>query len=198
MTEENQMSKTAVTFVLILVAAVVSAGELKTVILQPDQAATISGETDEGIDPRILLSFDLSSIPEAAHIQSAGLALSAAGSVPWNHPFVPVMAGALTKQWNPESADWSGPDSGHDWDTPGGDWNPEFTSYRVIVRGARAPSRIRIAHLVDAWKDGNLRNNGLIVMLQDVADLQDINQTFNAEALKPSLKIRYSLTTTNY
>ena len=192
------MLRTIVTSVLVLLAAVVSPGELKTVILQPDQVASISGETDQGYDPRILLSFDLSSIPESARVQSAGLALSAAGAVPWELPFVPVMAGAITKQWNPGSADWSGPDSGHDWDTPGGDWNPEFTSYRVIVREARAPSRIRIAHLVNAWRDGNLRNNGLVIMLQDVADLQDLSQTFNAETLKPSLKIRYIMPTTDY
>jgi len=192
------MLRSIVTSVLVLFASVVSAGELKTVILQPDQVASINGETDEGIDPRILLSFDLSSIPEDAHVLSAGLSLAAAGVVPWEHPFVPVTACALTKQWNPESADWSGPGSGHDWDSPGGDWNPEFTSYRVIVREARAPSRIRIAHLVNAWRDGNLRNNGLVVMLQDVADLQGISQTFNAETLKPSLKIRYSLPTSDY
>ena len=187
------MVKLVFTCVFGLLAATTEAIDLESTVLFPSQTASFSGETDGGVDPRVLVEFDLSSIPRGARIRYAGLALTDNGEIPWDAPFVPVSIGAISRDWDPSSVDWTAPSSGQDWEEAGGDWNPDFSAYRVIVRDARAPARFLVTHFAQEWLDGSLPNHGIIAMMEDVADLQDIAESFNARALKPSLKIRYTI-----
>ncbi len=90
-----------------------SFGQSEIIVLEPSAVATIVGEADpashDGVaEPRVLLRFDFSSIPEAAKIQYAGLMLSDETGLPWRVPHVPVIVGALTRDWNTSSASWDG------------------------------------------------------------------------------------------
>lgn len=182
--------RTAALFLILaaLSAAPVSAG---TILIKPWQAATIAGETDGSADARILLQFDLSEIPTGLIIESARLRLSEPGGLPWEMPSVPVKAAALTHQWNADDVSWDGPSSGDDWQAPGGDWDPQFTSYRVVVKQARAASSIDLLRLVSEWYGGGLANNGLMLLLPEPGEAADMVPQFAAEDLDPVLTVEW-------
>jgi hypothetical protein len=161
------------------------------VVLRPTEAAGIVGEVDGTFDPRVFITFDLSGIPEDAEIQYAGLGLANPANIQWEIPFVPVIAGALTRAWDPSSVSWDSPSSGQEWENPGGDWDPALTSYRVIVRSARAPLPLLVTDLVRSWFDGTVENHGVVVMFADTEELSEVVQYFNLRYLTPFLKVRY-------
>ena len=109
-------------FMAVLFVSNVSA-TMHTVVLQPDESASISGEVAELTDPRILLSFDLSSIPENVGVWYAALRLYDKTALPWEAEYVPVHVVPLSQSWDPESVSWDGPSSGEDWDHDGGDFD---------------------------------------------------------------------------
>lgn len=166
---------------------------MHTVAFQPAESASISGEMAELTDPRILLSFDLSAIPENAVIWYAGLRLYDESGLPWNAEYVPVHVVPLSRSWDPESVSWDGPSSGEDWTQDGGDFDATRTAYRVLMLDAETPAKFILTSTVKEWLAGERQNYGIMAMLQDVADLQDITEYFNASALNPSLEIRYVL-----
>jgi hypothetical protein len=173
-------------------------GQSEIMVLEPSAAATIVGElygpSEESIEePRVLLRFEFSSLPEGAKIQFAGLMLSDEVGLPWDVPHVPVLVGALTEDWDESSASWDGPSSGESWDNPGGDWDPALTSYRVLVLAAQAPGKIVITDIVRKWLNEERENHGVIAMVLAPEELTDVLPSFTATALRPSLLIRYFL-----
>lgn len=179
---------------LLAILMLAAAGSFaETICLYPVEATDLSGETDFAIDSRILLEFDLSALPSEAMIQHADLLLSDDADLPWEAPYVPVTVGALTRNWDASNASWDGFSSDESWQNPGGDWDSQLTAYRVLVSKARAPAKFFLTHIVKRWINGEIPNYGIIAMIEEVADLQDVVRHFNAETLKPSLKIRYFL-----
>ncbi len=178
--------------VVLLVTTGAVAGPDHTVILQPSEIAGIIGETDEQVEPRVLVSFDLSSVPERASVYYAALRLHN-GVLPWDVPYVPVSLGALTRAWNEESVDWDGPSGNESWENPGGDYDRERTAYRVLRADAASSPKFIVTGIAKDWVSGTQENYGLIAMLENVADLQEIVYLFNASALNPTLEIRYIL-----
>ncbi len=170
--------------VLPLALAVASASFAETIVLTPDLAADMTGETDGGLDARVVMAFDLDVIPKDALIEYAGLTLYDETGVPWEAAFVPVVVGALARDWDASDASW---------EDLGADLDPRFTAYRVLVSKARTPAKFDLTRLVESWVGGEIPNYGIIAMIEEVADLQDVVRHFNAETLKPSLKIRYFL-----
>jgi len=188
-----------------LVAAIIngllisqSFGQSEIIVLEPSAETTIEGEIDgvseENLeDSRLLLKFNFSSLPDGARIQYAGLILSDEMGLPWNIPHVPVLAGVITDEWDESSASWDGPSNGESWNSPGGDWDPAVTSYKVLVRDARTPGKIVITDMARKWLSGSKDNNGIIVMVVDPAEVTDALNYFNLSALTPRLQIRYFL-----
>ena len=176
--------------ILVFVASGVMAGPNQTVILQPSQIAGIVGETDGLVEPRLLVSFDLTSIPEGASVYFAAVRLHN-GTLPWDVPHVPVSMGALTQAWNEDTVDWDGPSGSDSWDNPGGDYDKERIAYRVLLADATSPPKFVITGIVKDWTSGAEANYGLIAILENVADLQEIVYQFNALALRPTLEVRY-------
>ena len=168
-----------------------------SMIFGVSESADISAETGELTHSRVLLSFDISGLPEEAVIWYAALRLVDEEGVPWEKEYVPVHVVPVTSSWDPETVTWDGPTSGEDWDIPGGDMDESRIASRVLLLKAGTPAKFVLTTTVREWHSGTRRNNGLIAIMQDIADLQDITQYFNAETLKPSLEIRYILPTTD-
>ena len=183
-------TKTLFGFMAVALAATASC-LAETAVLEPSSATGIVGETDGGIDARLLLLFDLDVIPGDAFIEYAGLALYDGADVPWDAPFVPVVIAAMTSDWDASNASWDGPSPGQSWEDLGGDWDQEYTTSRVLVTKAKTPTKFNLIHMVERWVSGEMPNYGIIAIIEEVADLQDVVPTFNAEALKPTLTIRY-------
>lgn len=174
-----------------LAALTVAASADQSMEFQPAEVACICGEVGGAPDVRVLLRFDLSALPDSAVVQFAGLRLADQASIPWSTQFVPVVAGALTKQWDGTAASWYTASGNQTWDNAGGDWDPQLTAYRVIVRKARAPAELLLTGLVTKWIQGDVPNYGLIVMIRDVDELADVVPYFSAESLKPVLTVHY-------
>jgi hypothetical protein len=178
---------------LLMVLLVIPVGSLADVMeFDVDQAAAFVGEEDGIYDARVLLSFDLSDLPANAQVSYAGLRLFDETDLPWEAPHVPVTVAALTTDWD-TSASWDGPSSGESWDNDGGDWHSALTSYRVLVLDPGAPAKFLMTEIVQQWVGSEIPNYGIIAWIEEVADLQDIVQYFNAQTLKPSLQVRYFL-----
>ncbi|MBN1424752.1 DNRLRE domain-containing protein [Candidatus Fermentibacteria bacterium] len=188
--------KRIVVFLSVVAVVTVSAASLETVTLYPSQSASVAGDSDGLPDARVLMQFDLASLPKGAIVEFAGLRLTDGVTVAWESDFVPVIVGALTSGWD-ESASWHGPAEGESWQSPGGDWDAKHTAYRVLVTKARVPAPFWMTEIVTAWLNGDVPNHGLVAMLEEGADLADVAPNFNAETLKPSLEIRYLLPQTD-
>jgi hypothetical protein len=163
---------------------------VKTMEFEPAKVACICGQTGTATDPRMLMKFDLSGVPEGAVVQSAGLRLADQGEVAWDVPYAPVLAATLTKDWDETNASWYQASGTQAWDTPGGDWDPALTAYRVIVKVARAPSTLLLTDIVSQWVSGSIPNYGLIVMMPDPEELADVVPYFNSQFLNPVLTVR--------
>jgi hypothetical protein len=171
--------------------ASLAGGPPETMEFEPVEVACISGQTGTVADSRILLAFDLTDLPDSAEIRSARLRVTDQAGIVWNAPFVPVLAGALTKAWDASTASWYNASGSQAWDSPGGDWDPALTAYRVIVKAARAPSELVLTDIVAKWISGAIPNYGLIVMMPDPDELADVVPYFNSQFLKPVLTVRY-------
>lgn len=182
--------------VMVCLVPAVSAN-MHSMVFGVSESADISVEIGELTYPRVLLSFDISGLPEEAVIWYAALRLVDEEGVPWEKEYVPVHVAPVTTPWDPETVTWDGPTSGEDWDMPGGDMDESRIASRVLLLNAGTPAKFVMTTTVREWHSGTRRNNGLIAIMQDIADLQDITQYFNAETLKPSLEIRYILPTTD-
>lgn len=177
------MRYTMLTTVLLAVITL-TAATAETVVLAPSQTASITGEVDGLNDSRLLIAFDISGIPKEAIIFYGALRLYDDSGLPWKNSYVPVVVAPLTEEWDASSASWDGSSA---------DWNPKRIAYRVLMTKARTPAKFVVTNVVKEWARGELANYGLIAMIQDVADLQDMTNLFNDETLKPSLEIRYVL-----
>jgi hypothetical protein len=158
---------------------------------EPTQLVLISGQSQGVADPRLLLAFDLSGLPEDAIVQHAGLRLADQTALAWSVPFVPVVAAGLTTQWDPASASWESASGSQAWDTPGGDWDPALSAYRAIVKKAEVAPELVVTEIVRRWISGSIPNYGLIVMMPDPEELADVVPYFNSQFLKPVLTVRY-------
>lgn len=178
---------------LLLLAIAAAAGWAETEEFEPAQVVVISGQSQGVADRRLLLAFDLSGLPEGAIVRHAGLRLADQAALAWNVPFVPVVAAALTTQWDPASASWEGASGTAAWESPGGDWDPGLSAYRVIVRKAEVAPELVVTEAVRRWVSGSIPNYGLIVMMPDPGDLADVVPYFNSQFLKPVLTVRYAV-----
>jgi hypothetical protein len=165
--------------------------QLQRMVLEPSETATITDGAAEGAsESRVLVEFDLSAIPENASIQYAGLMLTDDNGVPWDAPWVPVLVGALTKDWD-QSASWDAPSSGDSWDNPGGDWGGGLTAYRVLVAEAEVPAKFLVSDVIRKWLASEVPNYGFVAMMTEAEEQSDFASLFSATHLRPSLQIRY-------
>jgi hypothetical protein len=156
----------------------------ETVILRPENSSEIHGVMDGISETRLLMSFDLETVPKEAVVEFAWLTLTDETGVPWEAPFVPVIVGSLTYDW--ESTD-------NTMENIEGGIDTQFTSYRVLVSKSRAPAKFNLSSQVTNWLSGEIPNHGIAVMMEEAADLQDVMPSFNVETLKPTLAVRYFL-----
>jgi len=156
----------------------------ETVILRPENSSEIHGVMDGISETRLLMSFDLETVPKEVVVEFAWLTLTDESGVPWEAPFVPVIVGPLTYDWESTDNSMENIEAGID---------TRFTSYRVLVSKSRAPAKFDLTSLVANWLSGEIPNHGIVVMIEEAADLQDVMPDFNVETLKPTLAVRYFL-----
>jgi len=111
-----------------------------------------------------ILRFELSFIPASAAVQTATLEIYAAG---WGNADITVDGYAITRTVAVSQATWNVAQAGNAWGTAGCENvgsdrrpTPEFT---FTTAGPRRWHIVDITELVQAWVDGSMANNGLLL-----------------------------------
>ncbi len=144
-----------------------------------------------------LIQFDLSSIPQAAHIVSAQLQLyqksgTGGGDVTVHRVTTAWVEGTKSGSGTADGATWKTADGTTAWTTSGGDYDATpITSSPVTNTGNQTVSW-EIASLVEGWITGKYSNNGLLLKPEG-----NLTSTFAAKedttaANRPKLIITYT------
>lgn len=140
---------------------------------------------------RIILQFDLSTIPEGSIINSAVLRMNAtaeAGAI------YTIEAHRMTAEWNENSATWTLKDGTNTWTSSGGDFHSAFTYATANAPdGAVFEMNMTLTALVNDWVQGTYENYG--IMLDEQAAGTSALKTFHSrEALAgtPRLFVNYT------
>ena len=111
-----------------------------------------------------LLRFDLSAIPENAVVSAATLQLYATG---WGGSDLSIDAFRVLRSVNLCQATWNQAQSGSNWAVPGcnglGSDRAALPEDSVTVRGPRRGYSLTLTSLVQAWVNGSLANNGVLL-----------------------------------
>lgn len=115
---------------------------------------------------RILVEFDLSSIPVDAVIVSADLELTARIS----YTGVDVGVYRITAPWLEDQATWNIASTGNPWSSAGGDY--QSGAVTVVNPGSVTDGSLvvfDVTSLVQSWVDGSVSNYGFLLKLTDEA-----------------------------
>jgi hypothetical protein len=122
-----------------------------------------------GFESRPIMRFSLAafdSLPAESVFLSANLKLVFAPA-----PAVPVsfQVHRVTNEWDEVAADWDRRDLGLDWNTPGGDFDPEPVAEFTVAAGEADSDSISVplpTSLIEDWLSGAAANEGLVVLQQ--------------------------------
>jgi len=151
-----------------------------------------------GEDGRALLQFRIGMVPPGAHITRATLELyqntpSSAGG--------PVSVHRVTNDWvegdktgqTGAGVNWDERDSGVNWNTPGGDFDPETAAITDIPVGEKDWFSWDITSLVQGWVDGRYAYHGLMLFPASPAtDVYFASSDASDPTLHPKLTIEYT------
>ncbi len=150
---------------------------------------------DEG---RALLRFRTDSIPPGAHVVNARLQLyqdtpsSDGGPVSVHRVTSDWAEGGKTGQTGP-GATWSARDTGVDWHTPGGGFDPQAVATTDIPMGVKGWFAWDVTSLVQGWVDGAYANQGLMLFPETAAtDVYFSSSDASGASLHPKLTIEYT------
>ena len=167
--------------------------------LSNDQANNNYGNLDLKLDSntgkenRIVMRFDLSSVPAGAAIYNATLLLFMKNGK-WGEFEFNIYP--LKVAFNETEATWMKYDQTHVWDTPGGDYYT-MSMYRASIDYTYKWHSFDMSRLVDLWVTGKLPNDGFIIVPTSASG--DLVKTFvasesvSAPELRPKLAINYTI-----
>lgn len=165
-------------------------------------AASLQVDGDEpsgsGTDMSILLAWDISEIPADATVQSVTLTLNTI-----NISNGPYFCYALLRAWDEGQASWNQAASGSAWSSAGalGATDRDSLPLCTISAPVLAPLSVDLntdgIAAVQAWVDGSLANNGLVISDSVTSDGADFDSSDSASAInRPKLEIVYSVPVT--
>jgi hypothetical protein len=123
-------------------------------------------DSETGREQRILMRFDLSSIPSQAEVWDAVLWLY---MKPSDAQLVQFNIYAVSQPFVESEATWIRWQIGGNWLTPGGDYDPE-SFCRGVLNNTRDWHAFDISRLVEMWLKGEVSNNGLIMVPDPAPD----------------------------
>lgn len=204
-------------FALILIAGVsIPASAQFTLTLSPSKDNQLTnGSTNNngtcsnmdsyntgGIDRRALYQFDISALPADAVITSASLKLY---SIAVGTANTTVRAHRVTSNWDEGAAcaaagasNWTQRlTAGSNWTLAGGDYDPTASATLTGVSTANQFYSFTITSLVQAWENGTVANNGLI-LLNDLGFLgvSWTSKEWTTVSQRPALIINYTSAST--
>ncbi|MBK8035789.1 MAG: DNRLRE domain-containing protein [Verrucomicrobiaceae bacterium] len=142
---------------------------------------------------RVMLRFDLSSIPSNATITSAVMTLNrksgAGGSTA-------ITAHRLTQAWAETTSSWNNRSTGTPWSTPGGDGDYDATAAATTTVNANGAHNWNITSLAQSWVNGTNANHGMLMRLQNEASSGEHEFYTREEATasrRPTLSITYTI-----
>lgn len=148
---------------------------------------------------RVLLQFDLSSIPAGQTIVSATLQLNADPSIDLggNPTGQPIDVYRLTNSWNQAQATWNDRAASTPWATAGGDYvgtggNPYASNSTVIPNNYSSvvPLTWNVSSLVNEWYTGSQANNGMLLLTSPTVGLH-FPSSKGGGSLQPTLAVNY-------
>jgi uncharacterized protein (TIGR03790 family) len=154
-------------------------------------------------DERVLLGFDLSSIPSTATISSSTLQLYCSGTK-YTGATVPLEVFRLTQAWTEgtsasDGATWrqynyNANTALNDWVTGGGDYDPAIQS-QISTAGLTALSWFNwdVRALVQGWTNGSFANNGALIQSIGSGGIYNyVAKEYTGDTtLRPKLTISY-------
>ena len=129
-------------------------------------------------DGRLLLDFDISSIPAGATITGASFTMEATQ----NDGLVEIKAFELTESWDGNSATWNNSES-IAYDT---------TAVDTLTTAATGQHSWDLTSLVQSWYDGSKVNNGILIASTEVGTTT-VTYDSSENAIAPKLIITYNL-----
>lgn len=148
---------------------------------------------------RVLLQFDLSSIPAGQTIVSATLQLNADPSIDGgsNPTGQPIDVYRLTSGWNQAQATWNDSSASTPWATAGGAYvgtggNPYASNSTVIADGYSSvvPLTWDVSSLINEWYSGSQANEGMLLLTSPTVGLHFPSSEAGGP-LQPTLTVSY-------
>ncbi len=142
---------------------------------------------------RIVMQFNLSSVPAGAIVKDATLSLYEKQGRP---QLIDYTIHALTSTWAESDVSWRTRDSAHSWSNIGGDFSSEPFSWGTIDNTV-GWHMMDLTRLVDLWLRNETWNLGFIIVPRP--ELGDASKTFvdceitNKPEQRPRLMINYTL-----
>jgi hypothetical protein len=148
---------------LSLLPVPVSAGQISG--FSPQRVAVIQPE-DRSEEPRLLVTFDLSTIASQQQIDFAQLLFRGCFLAPERDtPLCRLEIYPLSTDWQHDSVTWQTP-----WDQPGGDIDSCARMTNWVSAGEVDTSFmwLDVTRIVTSWRDGSRANCGILVKISDV------------------------------
>jgi len=142
---------------------------------------------------RVLMWFDLTSVPSSAVLVNATLWLYLKSGRDLVND---VNVYAMTRSWTEADVDWEFYTLGKKWDTAGGDYDPT-PYYSTIITNTVGWNGMDLSRLVDSWATGRMPNFGIIIISEPTA--ADSVKTFTSSdenvntQERPRLALNYTL-----
>ena len=143
---------------------------------------------------RILIKFDLSTIPAGAYVDRAILWMYESGGGKGNDIIFEVHA--LDKAFVEDEVTWANSSAAEFWTTPGGDYTPEVYSTGVLDNVAGWKT-FEMSNLVERWVRGAMANHGMIIIPNE-APSDSVKEFYSSDetawyTLRPYLEITYTM-----
>lgn len=150
-------------------------------------------DSDSGKQFRILLRFDLTSVPTGAVVHDAvlWLYLKNGGKAA---PFA-YNVSSVTKPWVEMESSWNFYSAGNRWATDGGDYDP-LSFYRGTLENIIGWHTMDMSKLADLWTRGLVTNNGIIIVPDSIAGnawKPFVSSDDGSAAQRPKLTINYTM-----
>ncbi len=140
-------------------------------------------------EDRILIQFDLSTLPSTAIIESASLELNVSNNKGLAST---IEVYRITRDWTEDGVTWESYNGTNDWSTAGGDYDPQLINSFLI--DSVGPKTVDLSVITQAWVDQSIPNYGIIMVSPSTSTNSEkkIDSSDNPSTVtRPKLTINY-------